>query len=384
MSRIGELIAQYCPEGVKFKRVGDIAEVGTGRSDRKDATEFGEFPFYVRSKEVFRIDEYEFDEEAILIPGEGGVGDIFHYVNGKYALHQRAYRISFRNDEILAKFAYYHFVSNFKKFIILKAVSATVISIRKPMITDFTVPVPPLEIQREIVKVLDTFTGLEAELEAELEARRRQYQYYRDALLTFGERTDADASKQASKQAKRIITLGEICNMRAGQFVSASKIKNIQDDRHAYPCYGGNGIRGFVERYSHDGAYLLIGRQGALCGNVQRARGKFYATEHAVVVTPNDDVDVDWAFHMLTLMNLNQYASKSAQPGLAVGNLEKVAIGVPPLEEQKRIASIFNKFDSLVNDLSSGLPAEIKARRQQYGYYRDLLLSFRNQESATA
>ncbi len=178
--------------------------------------------------------------------------------------------------------------------------------------------------------------------------------------------------------------MGEICNMRAGQFVSAENIKNIQDDSHVYPCYGGNGIRGFVERCSHDGAYLLIGRQGALCGNVQRARGKFYATEHAVVVTPNSDIDVDWAFHMLTLMNLNQYASKSAQPGLAVGNLEKVAIGVPPLEEQERIVAILDKFDALVNDLSSGLPAEIKASRQQYEHYRDLLLTFPEHESVIA
>jgi len=165
--------------------------------------------------------------------------------------------------------------------------------------------------------------------------------------------------------------------MRAGQFISAVKIKNNHEDAHAYPCYGGNGIRGFVEAFSHDGNYLLIGRQGALCGNVQRPRGRFYATEHAVVVAPKVDVNIDWAFHMLTLMNLNQYASKSAQPGLAVGKLEEVPIVVPSLKVQSRIVSILDKFDALVNDLSSGLPAEIKARHQQYEYYRNRLLTFK-------
>jgi type I restriction enzyme, S subunit len=175
----------------------------------------------------------------------------------------------------------------------------------------------------------------------------------------------------------RWATLGEAFKMRAGQHISASKIINSPGGSYLYPCFGGNGIRGYVESSSHDGSFLIIGRQGALCGNIQRARGAFYATEHAVVVTTENDVNPEWAFHMLTQMNLNQYASKSAQPGLAVGKLEEVKIAIPPLEEQIRIADILDKLDALVNDLSSGLPAEIAARRQQYAYYRDKLLCFK-------
>jgi len=134
-----------------------------------------------------QIDSYEFNEEALLIPGEGGIGEIFHYVNGKYALHQRAYRIHFIDNRVDTKFAYFYFASNFRQFIAQKAVNATVTSIRKPMIMDFRIPVPPLAVQREIVLILEKFTQLEAELEAELEARRVQYQYYRDQLLTFRE-----------------------------------------------------------------------------------------------------------------------------------------------------------------------------------------------------
>lgn len=185
MSCIDELIEQLCPDGVAFQRVSTIAEVGTGSSNRNENMIDGDFPFFVRSKHVLRINEYEFDEKAIVIPGEGGIGEIFHYVDGKYALHQRAYRVHFLSSEIDAKFAYYYMQSNFKAFILQKAVSATVTSIRKPMIEDFSIPIPPIEVQREIVAILDKFTQLEAELEAELEARRKQYEHYRKELLSF-------------------------------------------------------------------------------------------------------------------------------------------------------------------------------------------------------
>ena len=110
-------------------------------------------------------------------------------------------------------------------------------------------------------------------------------------------------------------------------------------------------------------------------------KGKFYATEHAVVVTVSDVVNLDWAFHMLTLMNLNQYASQSAQPGLAVGKLEGLKIPIPSLAEQIRIASILDKFDALTNSLTEGLPREIELRQKQYAHYRDLLLSFPKSET---
>lgn len=114
MSKIGDLIKELYPDGVRFVRVGDVAVIGTGRSDRKDAVENGQYPFYVRSKIVSRIDRYSFDEEAIIIPGEGGVGDIFHYANGKYDLHQRAYRIVFITNEVNTKYALYYFMSLFR------------------------------------------------------------------------------------------------------------------------------------------------------------------------------------------------------------------------------------------------------------------------------
>lgn len=185
MSKIEELIKKHCPDGVEYKTIKELAEVGTGSSNGNEAEEDGLYPFFVRSQIVKRKNSYEYDEEAVIIPGEGGIGDIFHYYNGKYALHQRVYRIHFLKPTINVRFAYYYMFAFFKPFILKRAVSATVTSIRKPMIEDFSIPLPPLPVQEEIVRILDNFTTLEAELEAELEARRKQYEYYRDKLLSF-------------------------------------------------------------------------------------------------------------------------------------------------------------------------------------------------------
>ena len=183
MSKIDDLIQEFCPDGVEYKPIKKMAEVGTGSSNGNEAQEDGKYPFFIRSQTVKRKNEWEYDEEAIIIPGEGGIGEIYHYVNGKYAIHQRVYRIHFTDNSVDVKFAYHYFRAFFKNFIMRKAVSATVKSIRKPMIEEFMLPVPPLEVQREIVHILDSFTLLTAELTA----RKKQYEFYRDKLLTFSE-----------------------------------------------------------------------------------------------------------------------------------------------------------------------------------------------------
>ncbi|HPF59625.1 MAG TPA: restriction endonuclease subunit S [Candidatus Competibacteraceae bacterium] len=143
-------------------------------------------------------------------------------------------------------------------------------------------------------------------------------------------------------------SLKSICFMQAGKFVSASGIFE-HDKGDVYPCYGGNGLRGYTKTYTHSGKYPLIGRQGALCGNVNLVNGKFHATEHAVVVTPKEDINADWLFYTLDLLNLNRFATGQAQPGLSVEVLEKVSSTVPKKEkEQQKIADCLSSFDELI------------------------------------
>ncbi|MDD5942026.1 MAG: restriction endonuclease subunit S [Fibrobacter sp.] len=174
----------------------------------------------------------------------------------------------------------------------------------------------------------------------------------------------------------RWMTLGECCDMKAGKAISSLNIYTETTKEAPIPCYGGNGLRGYVSKSNQNGNFCLIGRQGALCGNVCYATGKFYATEHAVVVKNNTSLNSRFLFHLLTNMNLNQYKSQGAQPGLAVGKLEEIKIPVPSLALQEKIANVLDNFDAVCNDLNIGLPAEISLRKKQYEYYRDRILSF--------
>ena len=177
---------------VKIVPLADIADIGTGSSNTNEGLEEGKYPFYVRSQEPLRKNEYEYDETAIITAGDGvGVGKVFHYVEGKYALHQRAYRIHINTPDVLPRYYFHYMRSAFLPYIQKTMFQGSVASIRRPMLNQFPVPVPTLDVQKRLVNVLDNFeaicTDLNIGLPAEIEARQKQYEYYRDLLLTFAE-----------------------------------------------------------------------------------------------------------------------------------------------------------------------------------------------------
>lgn len=256
--------------------------------------------------------------------------------------------------------------------------------VKSDVIKSYLVPLPPLAEQKRIVeRVEEIFRLLDAIDEAQ-EKYSADAESLKAKLITAGiqgkltEQLDSDGTAeelyqqiQAEKQKLikegkikkekplpaisdeeipfeipgnwKWVRLGEVFTLQAGKFISAAQISAEQDSDHQYKCFGGNGIRGYVSDYNTNGTHALIGRQGALCGNVNLAHDIFYATEHAVVVYQYCDVDVNWIFYGLTELNLNQYATSVAQPGLAVGKIEKVLIPLPPLAEQKRIAEVLER-----------------------------------------
>ena len=378
MSKIDDLIRKFCPDGVEYKSIKSLAEVGTGSSNGNEAQEDGEYPFFIRSQTVKRKNEWEYDEEAIIIPGEGGIGEIYHYVNGKYAIHQRVYRIHFIDDSVDVKFAYHYFRGFFKNFIMRKAVSATVKSIRKPMIEEFMLPVPPLEVQREIVHILDSFTLLTAELTAELTARNKQYEFYRDNIIK---------KEQHISEVKKL-----------------ADVANIYDSLHQTPSYSNSGysmvrvqdIKGgyvdedktlkvdesvwnlFTQKYTPQLNDIVVSRVGSYGNFALIPNDKCCLGQNVALIHPN--INPKYLYHVLmstmTKQWINNNVKGASQKSFSLADIKRVPVPVPKDNIQQRIAEVLDNFESICTDLNIGLPAEIEARQKQYEYYRDLFLTF--------
>lgn len=406
MSKLQELINKLCPNGVEFKKLKELAEIGTGSSDKKDANMNGKYPFFVRSKNIEKHNAFEFDEEAIIIPGEGGIGDIFHYIKGKYALHQRVYRIHFTCDSINVKFAYYYLFAHFKSFIKKKAVSATVTSIRKPMIEDFFLPVPPIEVQEEIVRILDSFSDYAAELQAELQARKQQYEYYRNLLLTFN--PSAYGCGTDDEQKDGVTTWGghnyKIQWKKMGEIGTFIRGNGLQKKDFTE---SGVGCIHYGQIYTHYGTFAT--KTKSFVSEKQASKLLKIENGDIVLACTSENIEdvakaVAWlgketivtgghsvvfkhtanpkyiAYFMQTALFFNQkkrYAYGAKVIDIKTEDLAKILIPIPPLELQEKIVAILDRFETLVNDLTNGLPAEIAAVKDQYEYYRNKLLTFK-------
>ena len=170
-------------------------------------------------------------------------------------------------------------------------------------------------------------------------------------------------------------TIGELFQLQAGKFIEAPQISTCKDATHIYPCYGGNGLRGYVESYNRDGLFPIIGRQGALCGNINIAEGKFYATEHALVVETFANIDIQLFVYFLIQLNLNQYATATAQPGLAVKTINEVPIPLPPINEQHRISMAIEKSLDTLSEIDQSKHAIRKSILQLKSRILDLAIS---------
>jgi len=166
--------------------------------------------------------------------------------------------------------------------------------------------------------------------------------------------------------------LASVCTMKSGKGITSANIH----EGAKYPCYGGNGLRGYAHHFTHDGHYSLIGRQGALCGNVLGVQGQIFASEHAIVVTPSKETEIDWLTYVLGRMNLNQYSESSAQPGLSVNKLLPLVVPVPPTKtEQTAIANALSDADALIQSLTRLIA---KKRQIKQGAMQTLLNPYEN------
>lgn len=399
MSRIDKLLAELAPNGVDFRPVGELCKVLNGyafKSSYFNTDGIGVPIIRIRDVNTGFSDTYysgEYDERWVVGDGDiiiGMDGDFRanRWRHGRALLNQRVCRLQDFSADITPGYLFYKIQDELDR-IHSSITGSTVKHLSSRELDRARIPVPPIEVQREIVRVLDQFTQLEAKLEAkleaELEARRTQYEFYRDALFV-----DAGAP---------LVPMGKIGTfMRGRRFTKSDVVESGIPSIHygeIYTDYGVSASRAVREVNSDMVGQLRFAKPGdvifAGVGETVADVGKAVAWLGDTPVAVHDDAfaftsDLNPKFVAYAVQASAFHAQKEGHVArgkvkrLSSAGLAKISIPVPSAEEQARIVSILDVFDALVNDLSSGLPAEIAARRKQYGYYRDRLLAFREAE----
>ncbi|OHQ21433.1 restriction endonuclease subunit S [Rothia sp. HMSC065C03] len=366
---IDRLVAELCPDGVEYRPLSDVVEKNYGGGTPSKAKEEywgGDIPWASvgdLSNDLMEV----LDTRSKITPAgvsgsstnvvpAGAVIVAIKIAPGKMkiagvdlAINQDI-RGLVLNDLMNARFLTYYF-----RTLRFAGHGTIVKSITNKRLMDTEVPVPPMEIQEAIVEILDKFTNLEAELEAELEARTLQYEYYRDSLF---EALDCPR-----------VPLDSFAKIKNGKTYKDFGAGNI-------PVYGSGGIMTYVDRSSYDKPTVLIPRKGSL-GNLFYLEEPFWNVD-TIFYTEIDEEQVipKFLYYFLKTAHLEDLNTAGGVPSLTQKVLNKVLIPVPSLAEQQRIVDILDRFDTLTSSLSEGLPAELAARRSQYEYYRDQLLSF--------
>jgi len=367
-SQLKKLIAELCPDGVEHQPLHKHCIFSRGESATRKQLEEGTIPVIAGGrKPAYYTNRSNRIGDCVTVAGSGAYAGFVSYWKDPVFVSD-----AFTVDpvgECSSKFLYY-LLSNIQEKIYATQTVGGIPHVYGTSIANFAFPFPPLPVQEEIVRILDTFTALEAELEAELEARTKQYKTYREKLLS-SIISASDTLNLRSEVTVEWKKLGDVCvDISSGR----NKDRSVEGK---YPVYGSTGIIAYSDDYRYDKGKILVARVGANCGKVHRAKGRYDVSDNTLLITPNDQYNLDFAYYQLTHMDLNRFAVGGGQPLITAGKLKKLEIPIPPLTVQQEIVAILDRFDALVNDLKNGLPAEIALRRKQYEYYRDQLLTFK-------
>lgn len=389
MKNLETLIQELCPDGVEFVKLGEVCEIKTGKGiTQKDCSESSKYPVYSGGKEPMGYyKEFNRNANTVTVSRVGAYAGFVNYVTEDFYLNDKCFSVLPQKDEdINSKYLYYK----------LKALECSIINmqsgggvptINTKKVGSLEIPLPPIEVQTEIVRILDKFTSLEAELEAELDCRKRQYEYYRDKLLSFD-----NVGGQEVEWKK----MSEVFDMRNGY--TPSKTKAEYWEGGTIPWFRMEDIRENGRILSDSIQHITM--VGVKKGKLFPANSFILATtatigEHALVIADSlanqqftnltvrnslsNRLLIKFVFHYMFIVDewCKKNINVSGFASVDMNKFKKLEFPIPSLEEQHRIVSILDRFESLTTSLQSGLPAEIAARRQQYEHYRDKLLTFK-------
>ena len=386
MSRLEELIQELCLDGVDYKRIDEICDISRGRVMSKDYIQAnqGEYPVYSSQTEndgeLGKISSFDYEGEYLTWTTDGANAGSIFYRNGKFSITNVCGLLRVNKDYVITRYIYHSLQIEAPKYVNKGMGNPKLMS---NVMARIKLAVPPLEVQREIVRILDSFTLLTAELTAELTARKKQYEYYRDELLK-------------PQESIPIVTLKEIST----SIYRGAGIKRDQVTEEGIPCvrYGeiyttyntwfDKCVSHTKEEYVSSPKYFEHGDiLFAITGeNVEDIAKSVAYVGHDKCLAGGDIVVMKhqqnprYLAHVLNTSMAREQKSKGKVKSKVVHSnvpsIEQIRIPLPSLEVQKRYADVLDNFEQICNDLNIGLPAEIEARQKQYKFYRDLLLTF--------
>ena len=392
MSKLEELIQQYCPDGVEWKTLDEVCQkVFAGGTPTSSNSSYygGDIP-WLRSGEV-NFNEINSTEKSITEEGYNSSSakwiekhSVLIAMTGATVARSAMTMIDLTaNQSVCAltpdrSILYYRYLYYWisRSYLQLKGMAqGALTSLNLNIIKAIEIPVPPLPVQEEIVRILDNFTELQAELQAELQKRKLQYNYYLDNLLNF--------NRGGYQEEVRWMKMSDIAKLSRGRVISKDYLQN---NAGIYPVYSSqtanNGELGQINTYDYNGNYLTWTTDGAYAGTIFKRKGCFSITNVCgLIALTSELVNLDYLYYWLKITAPSYVYKGMGNSKLMSNVMESILIPIIPLSEQQRIVSILDRFDRITNDLTTGLPAEIEKRRQQYDYYRDKLLTFKRKEA---
>ena len=372
MSKLDELIRELCPDGVEAKKLKDFLVIKNGSDYKSFGT--GDYPVYGSGGIMTYIDRYAYDKPSVLIPRKGSI-DKLYYVEKPFWNVDTIFYTEIDTTKAIPRYVYYCLQ---QKHLEEYNTAGGVPSLTQKVLNNIEILVPPLGIQREIVRILDNFTNLTAELTAELTARQKQYAFYRNKLLTFGKIEGARIERiplgdiGSICMCKRILkcqtnTVGGVPFYKIGTFGKKADSYISQETFDEYRSKYNFPKKGDV----------LISAAGTIGRTVVYDGEPAYFQDSNIVWIDNDEsIVLNSYLRYCYELKPWKVSSGGTIQRLYNDNIAKAVITVPPLDVQNRIVNVLDNFEKICSDLNIGLPAEIEARQKQYEYYRDKLLTF--------
>lgn len=394
---LNKLINKYALYKYELKEttLGEVIKLKNGR-DWKTLNE-GDIPVYGSGGPMnIGVNKFSYDKETVLIPRKGSIDNIF-YLNEPFWNVDTIYYTEVNKKLLNVKYFYY-FIKNID--LISLSINPTRPSLTQEIINNIKITLPPIEIQAKIAEILDKFQALtqyvSGLLPEEIEEREKQYEYYREKLLTFDTERTRGGYQLLSKDYISLLTqagdlvgvnvfelekkkLEEVCEILDSKRKPITKSKRIKG---IYPYYGANGIQDYVNDFIFDGSFVLMGEDGSVIDKNNNPilhwvnNKKIWVNNHAHVLKNKDDfINLKYIYYSLSISDVSSIV-KGTPPKINQANLRNIKILIPPKPIQEYIVSILDKFEALSQSTTEGLRREIELREKQYEYYREKLLTF--------